>query len=185
MVSVAALWMPILLAAVLVFIASSIIHMVLTYHRSDFGRLPSEDDVRDALRKFDIPPGNYAMPCPSTPKEMGTPEFQEKCKEGPVGLVTMMENGPPAMGTNLVLWFVYCVGVGAFTGFIAGGLLEAGTDYTAVFHVVALVSFACYAGALLQNSIWYHLAWSVTIKNLVDGVVYALLTAGTFGWLWP
>ena len=185
MISVAALWMPILLSAVFVFVASSILHMVLPYHRSDFAKLPAEDEVRDALRRFDIPPGNYMMPCPGTPKEMGTPEFLEKYKQGPVGMVTIMRNRPPAMGTNLALWFLYCVGVGAFTGFIAGGVLGAGSEYTAVFHVAGLVSLACYAGALVQNSIWYSLAWSVTLKNLVDGLVYALLTAGTFGWLWP
>ena len=185
MVSVAALWMPILLSAVFVFVASSVLHMVLPYHWSDFHKLPAEDEVRDALRKFKIPPGNYTMPCPDSPKEMGTPEFLEKCAQGPVGMVTMMKNGPPAMGTNLAMWFAYCVGVGVFTGFVAGGVLETGTDYPSVFHVVGLVSFACYAGALVQNSIWYSLAWSVSVKNLVDGLVYALLTAGTFGWLWP
>ena len=185
MVSITALWMPILLSAVLVFVASSILHMVLPYHQSDFRKLPKEDEVRDALRPFEIPPGNYMMPCPGSQKEMGTPEFVEKYKQGPVAMVTMMENGPPAMGASLAQWFAYCVGGGAFTGFIACGVLEAGTDYTRVFHVVALVSFAGYAVAHVQNSIWYKLAWSVTAKNVFDGAVYAVLTAGTFGWLWP
>lgn len=49
LISVAALWMPILLSAVFVFVASSILHMVLPYHRSAFGKLPAEDEVRDAL----------------------------------------------------------------------------------------------------------------------------------------
>jgi len=25
----------------------------------------------------------------------------------------------------------------------------------------------------------------MTIKEVVDGLIYGLLTAGTFGWLWP
>lgn len=39
--------------------------------------------------------------------------------------------------------------------------------------------------ALLQNSIWYKRKWSSTLKSMADGLVYALVTAGTFGWLWP
>jgi hypothetical protein len=34
-------------------------------------------------------------------------------------------------------------------------------------------------------SIWYSRAWINTIKSTIDGLIYALLTAGTFGWLWP
>jgi hypothetical protein len=34
-------------------------------------------------------------------------------------------------------------------------------------------------------SIWYHRSWGTTLRYTVDGLVYALLTAGIFGWLWP
>ena len=46
MVSISALWLPILLSAVIVFVASSIIHMVLPVHRGDYRKLPEEDRVR-------------------------------------------------------------------------------------------------------------------------------------------
>jgi len=59
MVPAISLWLPILLSAVTVFLASSVIHMVLTYHRSDFKGLPSKDQVMDALRAFNIPPGEF------------------------------------------------------------------------------------------------------------------------------
>ena len=39
--------------------------------------------------------------------------------------------------------------------------------------------------ALWQMSIWYRRAWSTTIKAMIDGAIYALLTAGAFAWLWP
>src|SRR6266851_8791731 len=43
MVSLSALWLPIVLSAVIVFVASSIMYMLLPYHRSDYRKLPEED----------------------------------------------------------------------------------------------------------------------------------------------
>ncbi len=185
MVSIMSLWLPILLSAVIVFVVSSIIHMVLPYHRTDFGKIPAEDDVMDALRKFNIPPGEYVIPCAGSPKEMGTPEFIEKSKKGPVAFLTVMQSGPPSMGMSLVLWFIYSVVVGIFAAYIASRALEPGAHYLGVFRFAGAAAFAGYALALWQNSIWYKRAWSTTLKSTFDGLVYALLTAGTFGWLWP
>ena len=50
MVPLTSLWLPILLSAVVVFAASSIIHMVLPYHRNDFKKLPDEEGFLAALR---------------------------------------------------------------------------------------------------------------------------------------
>ena len=50
MVTLASLWLPILLSAVAVFIASSLVHMVLKYHDSDYPGLPSEAQFRAGLR---------------------------------------------------------------------------------------------------------------------------------------
>jgi hypothetical protein len=185
MVSVTSLWLPILLSAVIVFVASSIIHMVLRYHRSDFGKVPSEDEVMEALRKFDIPPGDYVIPCAGDPKVMKTPEFIDKATKGPVAFITVVKSGMPSMGGSLVLWFVYCIVVAIFAGYIAGGALEPGAHYLAVFRFVGCTAFVGYSLALLQNSIWYKRAWSATLKSVFDGLIYGLLTAGTFGWLWP
>lgn len=185
MVSVMSLWLPILLAAVIVFVASSIIHMVLPYHRNDFRKVPKEDAVQDALRGFNIPPGDYALPYAASPGDMQKPGFLEKMNKGPVVLMTVVPSGPPSMGTSLALWFVYCVIVGIFAAYIAGRALEPGAQYLAVFRFAGCTAFAGYALGLLQNSIWYHRDWVATLKSVLDGLVYALLTAGTFGWLWP
>ena len=185
MVPVLSLWIPILIAAVFVFAASSIIHMVLRYHDNDFGQVPSEDAVMDALRGFDIPPGDYAIPRPASSREMSAPEFVEKMKRGPVALLTVVESGPPTMGKSLVLWFLYSILVGIFAAYIAGRALGPGADYMAVFRFTGSTAFVGYSLALLQNSIWYKRAWSSTIKSVFDGFVYGMLTAGVFGWLWP
>ncbi|MFQ5640098.1 MAG: hypothetical protein ACE5IR_19130 [bacterium] len=164
---------------------SSIIHMVFTYHRTDFGKVPEENDVMESLRKFSIPPGDYVIPCAGSSKEMKSPDFIEKTTKGPVAFMTVMESGPPSMGMSLVQWFLYCIVVGIFAAYIAGRALEPGAHYLAVFRFVGCTAFLGYAAALLQNSIWYKRAWSTTLKSTFDGLVYALMTAGTFGWLWP
>ena len=185
MVSLMSLWLPILLSAVLVFVVSSLIHMLLKYHNTDFGKVPNEDQVMDALRPFGIAPGDYVIPYAGSTDAMKTPEFIEKMTKGPVAFVTVLENGPPAMGKSLVQWFVYCLVIGAFSAFVAGHALAPGEDYRVVFHYVGTVAFAGYALALFQNSIWYKRNWATTLKSVFDGLLYALVTAGTFGWLWP
>ena len=185
MVSLASLWIPILLSAVIVFVVSSIIHRVLPYHRTDFGKLPEEDKVMDALRKFAMAPGDYLIPCAGSPKEMGTPEFIGKMKKGPVVCLTVMKSGPPSLGTSLALWFVYSVVVGVFAAYVAGRALGAGAPYLAVFRFAGCTAFVGYTLALWQNVIWVKRSWKATLKSTFDGLVYALLTAGTFGWLWP
>src|SRR6476661_3854175 len=121
MVPVMSLWLPIILSAVAVFVASSVIHMVLFfYHRDDYRKLPDEAGIMDALRKFNIPPGDYIFPKCDSPKEMKEPAFKEKWDKGPVGMMTVMPGGPPALGKSLALWFLYCVVVGIFAAYIAG-----------------------------------------------------------------
>ena len=185
MVTIASLWLPILLSSVLVFVASSIIHMASPWHKSDYPKLANQDAVMDALRPLAIPPGDYFIPRANDMKHMGSPEFAEAMKQGPVIVMTVMPNGLISMGRNLGMWFAYIVVLGTFGAYVAGAGLPPGTPYRKVFQVVGTTVFLGYAAALWQMSIWYARGWSMTIKSTVDGLVYALLTAGTFGWLWP
>jgi hypothetical protein len=179
------LWLPILLSSVIVFVVSSIIHMALPWHKSDYPKVPNEDRVMDALRPLAIPPGDYMVPRPSSREDMRSPEFAEKIRKGPVMILTVVPSGPMSMGRNLVLWFLYCVVVGLLAAYVAGRALPVGAAYLRVFQFVGVTAFVGYSVALWQMSIWYRRAWSATIKATVDGLIYALLTAGTFGWLWP
>jgi len=185
MVTLQALWLPILLSAVIVFVVSSIIHMVLPWHKGDYPKVPDEDKLMDALRPLAVPPGDYMIPRASSMQEMRSPEFAAKMQKGPVLILTMMPNGPFAMGKNLVSWFVYSLVVGIFAAYVASLVLPAGAEYLRVFQLTVVTAFIAYSVALWQMSIWYRRAWLVTLKATVDGLIYALLTAGTFGWLWP
>jgi len=185
MVTIVSLWLPILLSAVFVFVVSSIMHMFLRYHESDFKKVPSEDEVQESLRKFDIPPGDYMLPRGEGMKSMKDPAFIEKMTKGPVAIMTVVKNGPPSMGKSLFLWFLYSVLVSITAAYIASRALDPGAHYLQVFRFAGATAFYGYSLALLQNSIWYSRKWSSTIKSMFDGFIYALVTAGTFGWLWP
>jgi hypothetical protein len=185
MVSIASLWLPIVLSAVFVFIVSSIIHMLLPYHRNDFDKVPNEDQAANAIRSLNIPPGEYILPKPANPNEMKTPEYQEKVKRGPVLALSVWPGGSMAIGSQLAQWFVYCLVIGVFAAYVASRTLTPGAEYLQVFRITGTVSFAAYGLALPQASIWFRRKWSTTVKSLFDSLVYALVTAGTFGWLWP
>jgi hypothetical protein len=177
-----ALWLPILLAAVIVFVASSIIHMVLPYHRSDYKKLPDEDKAREALRS--TPAGLYAVPF-CTHKDMKSPETQEKYKQGPVGLLAIFPSGAPTMGKYMGLWFVYCLVIGFFVAYLTFHTVAAGSHYLVVFRVAGTAAFLAYGVGIISNGIWKGQPWANVTKEVFDGLIYALLTAGTFGWLWP
>jgi hypothetical protein len=159
--------------------------MVFRYHSTDYRKLPDEDALADALRKLDIPAGEYFLPHAASMKEMNSPEHQEKVKRGPGAMLTIWPGGRPSMTKNLVQWFVYSLVVGVFAAYVAGRALQPGAYYLAVFRFVGVTAFASYAIAGWQQSIWWKRSWLATFKNTFDGLVYALLTAGTFGWLWP
>ncbi len=182
-VTLASLLIPILLSAVIVFVASSVIHMFLPYHRTDFARMPDEDTVLSTLR--DVPPGDYVLPHASGAEERKSPEFQEKMNRGPVAFVTLLPGGQPSMGKSLAQWFAFSVVVSIFAAYIAGRSLPAGADYLSVFQLAGATAFVGYTLALWPNSIWFGRKWSTTIKSTFDGLIYSLLTAGVFGWLWP
>jgi hypothetical protein len=185
MVGLGELWLPILVSTVLVFIASSIIHMVLKYHNKDYTRLPNEDAVRAAIRAGSPVPAQYIIPyCPDM-KDMEKPEYQQKFAEGPVAVLNVMKAGKPNMGKPLGQWSLFILVVSLFIAYIASHTIPRGTVYLEVFRIVGAVGFLAYSASQVQGSIWMGKPWKITWKDVFDGLVYGLLTAGTFGWLWP
>lgn len=185
-IPITTLWLPILLSAVLVFVMSSVIHMFLGYHAKDFRQVPNEDGVMDALRRFDIPRGDYVIPYSGGAEAMKSEAFREKIEKGPIAMMTVMDPKVYGnMGSQFVQWFAYSLLVGIIAAYVAGRTLAPSADYLAVFRLTGTVAFASYSMALMPQSIWYQKSWSATLKAMFDGLLYAALTAGAFGWLWP
>ena len=185
MVSWSALLLPSLISAVLVFIASSLIHMVVKWHKSEYKTFPNEDELRTAIRKSSPTPGKYVMPFCRDGKEMATPEMQKKFTDGPNVVMYVRPNGVVKLGPFLGSWFAYTVVVSLLAGYLGQATLKPGADYLHVFQVVGAASWLAYAWAIPSDSIWMGKTWSSTFLYMFDGLIYAALTAGTFGWLWP
>jgi hypothetical protein len=179
------LWMPILLGGVFAWVASSIIHMLLKYHNHDYNQLDNESEVSDALGKSNPKPGIYTLPHCADMKQMGEPDVQQKFNHGPVAMISVFPNGLPPMGKLLILQFIYFVLGCFFIACLASMAIPAGAEYMHVFQYVGLVGFIAFGFASIPYSIWYGHPWAVTARFLLDAVIYALVVAGTFGWLWP
>jgi hypothetical protein len=185
MVALADLWIAILVAAALVFIVSSVIHMVIPIHKGDYGKLPGEDALRALMRSQGVQPGTYMFPCAGSMKEMGNPEHIAKMTEGPVGTLVVIPSGPMKMGKNLFHWFLYGILISVFTAYITGISTAAGAEYMDVFRRAGTVAILGYATAPIPDSVWKGVSWKITGKYVFDGILYGLATAGVFAWLWP
>lgn len=177
------LWPPILLSAIIVFFVSGMIWMVLQYHNRDWQKLPDEEAVRRSLRG--AAPGEYSVPHAADNKARQSGDWQEKYREGPAAMLVVLPHGSLAMGRQLATWFVYCIVISLLVAYVGSATLPAGTDYLKAFQVTGTVAFLAYAGNAAAGSIWFGHTWSRTTKDIIDGLVYGLLTAGIFGWLWP
>ncbi len=185
MVSLMDLWLPILLSGVLVFIASMVIHMVTSLHKKDYKQLPGEDNIAQVMRDEGVSPGYYCLPYITDFKQLEKPEVMEKYTKGPVAFLTVTQNGAPTMGKQMGLWFVFTLVISTFAAYLASRTLAADVEYLAVFRIAGTTAFLGYAAAEPIASIWKAQPWGNTMRHVLDGLIYSLLTAGVFGWLWP
>lgn len=185
MVSLGALWMPLLLSGGIVFLASFVLHMVLPFHRADFRTLPAEDEVLEALRRFNLPPGDYMAPKADGPADLRSPAFQDKMNRGPVFVATVMPPGRTGMGAQLAQWFLFCLVVSLFAGYLGSRALPVGAPYLKVSQIVSTTAFMGYVLARWSDVIWFKRSLGTMFRATIDGLIYGLLTGGVFGWLWP
>jgi hypothetical protein len=185
MITLVQLWLPILVSAVFVFIASSLVHMVLKWHSSDYHGFTNEDEVIAALRKGNPSPGIYMIPWCSDMKAMNDPAMQAKFKQGPVGKMILRAGCTPSMGKPLLQWFVLSVVISLFCAYIAAQTLAAGTPFVQVFRITGTAAFMAYSFGSFIQGIWWGQPWGAVAKDAVDGLIYALVSAAAFAWLWP
>lgn len=176
--------LPGVVSAVVVWFLSSLVHMVLKYHKADYKKFADEDAVTEGLRKAGATPGLYLLPC-ANPAQMKDPAVRKRFVDGPVGQFAIVPSGAPNMAKYLTQWFLYCVLSSFFTAYVARHTLTFGTPGMQVMKITGAVAFVAYGFGYLQDSIWRGIPWSNAIRGLIDAVIFAAATAFTFHLLWP
>jgi hypothetical protein len=177
------LWLPVVVSAVAVWLVSSILHMVLKYHKADYKSLGDEASVGQALRG--TAPGIYPIPYCSDPSQMKDPAMRKRYEDGPVALLSVMPNGLPNMGKYLGLWFVFCFLVSLVAGYVARHTLSPASVGLEVMRLTGTLAFVGYGYGHIMDSIWKGQPWSNTVRGLIDAAIYALVTGLVFRLLWP
>jgi hypothetical protein len=179
------LWLPVIVSSVVVFVASWILHMALKYHRADYRTLPNEDAVREALAKGSPPPGVYFTPYCADHAQLKEPAIKAKFEKGPVAILTVLPNGAPLLPKHLAQWLGFCLFVSFTAAYVARHTLHPGEDGLLVMRITGTVAFAAYAMAHASDSIWKGQPWSNTLRSVLDGVIYSILTGLVFRLMWP
>lgn len=179
-----ALWLPIVVSAVFVWIASFLMWMVLPIHKGEWKKLSDERGFMGGLLEMGVKPGQYMFPCAESSQQMKDPEFKELMARGPSGHMTIWP-GPANMGLFMLVTLVIYAIISLFVAYVAYLALTPADTYITRFRVTGAMAVAIYCLGRLPNDIWFRTPGSSIAKALLDGVVYGLITAGTFGWLWP
>jgi hypothetical protein len=183
MAFLAQLWLPILVSAVLVFVASAASHMLVPYRQREWAQAPGQDTIQAALRG--ARPGLYVFPVPEDPRQRMKPDALKRWSEGPSGWLSLVPPGPMSMGRNLGLSFLVNLVVSFMAAYVAFHALGTAAHYRAVFRLVGTVGVLAYGVGSVYEGIWYWRPGKSLAMNVVDALVAGLLMAGTFGWLWP
>jgi hypothetical protein len=184
-ISLIQLWMPIVGSAVVAWFASGLIHIVLKYHNSDFQKLANEDEVAEAVGRGSPKLGLHLFPHCADMSEMANEDMQDKFKKGPVAMLIIFPNGMPNMGKYLGQQFAFFLGGSILIAYCAAFALPPGADFMTVFRVFTAIGFLAYGWATIPFSIWFGFQWSISVKYLIDALIYAMVVAVTFAWLWP
>ena len=184
-ISLMQMWLPIVVATFLAWIGSFVIHVAIKYHNHDYKKLPNEDEVMDAVRKGSPGLGIHTFPFCTDMSAMKDEAVQNKFKNGPVGMLTVFPDGMPNMGKAVIQQILFFLFGCTLIAYCASLALQTGADYMSVFRFVAAVGFLTFGWGVIPFAIWYGHPWSTTARYLLDALIYGLLVAGTFAWLWP
>lgn len=184
MVGLADLWIPILVSGLFVFIASSIIWMALPIHKPDIKFIPNESEFIGSLEPLNLEPGFYMYPNCATSKEMQSDEFKARWKSGPWGTLNVMGSAPN-FPMNLLKCFISYTVIAAMCAYLAGLALAPGAEYMEVFRVVGTAGILGFCMGSFAGDFFLGKPTRFIITSFIDGVIFALITAGVFAWLWP
>lgn len=183
MVPIGSLFLPIVLSAVIVWVASFTVWVVLPHHRKDYAGLPDEEAARTALKG--LAPGQYNVPHLASRSDLKTPEGKKRFEDGPVGFLTVLPSRIPSMAKNMILSFIFYIVVGILVAYLASRSMAAGEEYIRVFRFVSVMAWIAHGMAAVPDAIWFGRPWSAIVKMQADALLYGLLTGGAFAGFWP
>jgi hypothetical protein len=183
MVALASLWLPIVVSAVAVFVLSSIVWMVLPYHKTDWKGVANEPAFLEALRAQKLAGGMYMFPF-CAPADMKKPEVKARFEQGPWGSITVLAN-KPNMGRSLPLWFCFIVVVAIFVAYVVGHFNGTGAEHKTIFRFATAMAWIVFGGSYLPTWIWEGKPGSYAAKGIFDGLLYSLVIGGVFASMWP
>jgi hypothetical protein len=178
------LWLPIIVASVIVFIASFISWMVLPFHKKDFRKLKDEEALFKTLAAMDAEPGMYMFPSCDDPSRMKDPEYKKQWLAGPHGSILLCP-AAPNFGRNLLLVFVFYLVLSFFVAYLASFTVTADAGFGHVMRVTGTAAVLGYVFAAIPNAIFFGKPLRATVLDAIDGIVYGVLTGMIFAWMWP
>lgn len=187
MVSLANLWLPILVSAAAVWIASAIAWIVMPHHKGEHKPFPDEDAVLAAIRGQNVPPGIYAFP-DWDPSKSKDPAFIAKMTAGAMGMVHVWPANamdPKTMGGKMIMTFSYCIIVSALLAYLGTMALPKGVEFMHVFRFIGTAGIMSYTLSRIPIDICFNTPRRNMIAAMIDGIAFGLITGAVFGWLWP
>jgi hypothetical protein len=186
MVALVDLWLPIVLSAAAVWVASALAWMALPHHKGDFRVLPDEDALLASLRPQNLAPGVYAFPECKDHSRLNEPEFKAKLESGPAGMLNVWPAGAyTKMGGKMLASFVFYLVTSVFVAYVASRSLEAGAGFASVFQIAGTCAIMAYCLGRIPHDIWFNTPRRAILTNLADGIAFGLITGALFAWLWP
>ena len=179
--SLTSLWLPIIVSGVALFFASFVAWMLLPHHKGEWQKLPDEEGIMAALRKFNIPPGQYNFPHACNPEEMKSDDYKRRKEAGPGGFITVWATWP-SMGINMLCTVLFFTIVNFVIAYLAGVALKPNANFMNVFRFVGTAGILTYGSANILNGIWFG---RKMVADICDGIVYGLITGLIFAALWP
>jgi hypothetical protein len=175
------LWLPIAISGVVLFFASAAAWMLLPHHKPEWIGLPNEEAIAKAIRETNVPPGQYMFPYCSHKDDWKSEEFKRKQQSGPIGTLCVWAK-PANMGVNMACTVLFFIVANFVIGYLATMALDAGEPFMKVFQFVGTAGILTYGTANILNGIWFN---RKMVADIIDGVVYGLLTGLIFALLWP
>ncbi|MCC6425806.1 MAG: hypothetical protein IT435_03190 [Phycisphaerales bacterium] len=179
-----ALWLPILVSAVAVWIASAIVWMAMPHHKKDYIELPDEKGFTAFLKSQNIPAGVYGFPDCKTPEKRNSPEMKEAWQHGPMGMLYVWKT-PMSMGGKMFATFLVFLCASAGIGYLASIAITGSPEGMHVFRIVATAGTLTYCFSFIPNMIWFGAYRRTIVANIVDGIAYGVITGLVFMWMWP